>query len=225
MDWMSYLLIIVASLITLLASIYIKVNYSKYNKVSIKSGKTGFDVAREILDRNGLNNILVLETEGELTDHYDPSKKVIKLSYDIYHGKSIASASVSAHECGHALQDKDGYSFLRLRNKIAPIVNLSSKLGYVAILLGIVFSLVKLMWLGIIFEVIILLFQLITLPVEFNASRRALKIINEMGFVDKDELKGSKKMLISAALTYVASVISNILEIVRLLLMANNRRR
>ena len=223
MDLISLILIITATGITSLASIYIRMNYSKYKQVPVKSQKNGYDVAREILDRNGLSNVLILETQGELSDHYDPSNKTVKLSHDIYHGKTIAAVSVASHECGHAIQDKEGYTFLRFRNKIVPLVNFSSKLGYIAIMVGLVLSLANLVWIGIAFEIIILLFQLITLPVEFDASKRALELIKKYHIVDDDEHKGSKKMLTSAALTYVAGVLSTLLEILRLALMITGR--
>ena len=223
MDLISIILIIGATLITGGAQAYISMNYRKYKQISVRSGKSGFDVAREILDRNGLSQVLILETEGELTDHYDPSKKCVKLSHDIYHGKTIAAVSVASHECGHAIQDKNGYKFLRFRNSIVPLVNFSSKIGYFAIGIGIFAGLVKLVWIGIAAEVIILLFQLVTLPVEFNASHRALKLIKEYGIVREDEHSGAKKMLTSAALTYVAGVLSAIMQILRLLLMFTGR--
>ena len=223
MDLISIILIIGATLITGGAQGYISLNYRKYKGIMVKSGKSGFDVAREILDRNGLSNVMILETQGELTDHYDPSKKVVKLSHDLYNGKTIAAVSVASHECGHAIQDKNGYKFLRFRNSIVPIVNFSSKIGYVAIMAGVLLSLVKLVWVGIAFEVVILLFQLVTLPVEFNASSRALKLIKEYGIVENDEHTGAKKMLTSAALTYVAGVLSTLLEIFRLILMFTGR--
>ncbi len=224
MDFISLILILGAFLITSGAQAYISLNYRKYKQVYIKKKKSGFDVAREILDRNGLSNVLILETQGDLTDHYDPSKKVVKLSSDIYHGQTVAAASVAAHECGHAIQDKEGYTFLRFRNSIIPIVNFSTKIGYVAIMIGFVLSLVKLIWVGIAFEVIILLFQLVTLPVEFDASKRALKKIEEYAIVDKEEYSGAKKMLTSAALTYVAGVLSTLMEVLRLVLIVVGRR-
>lgn len=223
MDYISILLIVIASLITIGASLFIKMNYNKYKKINVLSGKSGYDVAREILDRNNLSHIMIIETQGELTDHYDPSKKVIKLSHDIYHGNSIASVSVASHECGHALQDKDGYAFLKFRNSIVPLVNFSSKIGYIAIMAGIFLSLINLIWIGIAFEIVILVFQLVTLPVEFDASKRALKLINEYSIVNASELSGSKKMLTSAALTYVAGVISTIMELLRLILAFSRR--
>ena len=205
------------------AQAYISLNYRKYKEVPVKSGKSGYDVAREILDRNGLSKVLIIETQGELTDHYDPSKKCVKLSHDIYHGKTVAAVSVASHECGHAIQDKNGYAFLRFRNSIVPIVNLASKLGYVAIMIGIFASLTNLIWVGIAFEAVILIFQLVTLPVEFNASSRALKLIKEYKMVTDDEHSGAKKMLTSAALTYVAGVLSAIMEILRLILLYTGR--
>ena len=155
----------------------------------------------------------------------DPSNKTVKLSTDIYHNTSIASVAVASHECGHAIQDKEGYKFLRIRHSIVPIANISSKLGYVAIVLGLLLSFSKLIWIGVAAEIVILIFQLVTLPVEFNASNRALKNIEKLGLVDKDELTGSKKMLTSAALTYVAGVLSSIVQVLRVVLMATNRDR
>ena len=223
MDIISIILIIGATLITGGAQAYISLNYKKYKQVAVKSNKSGFDTAREILDKNGLSNVLIIETTGELTDHYDPSKKCVKLSHDIYNGKTIAAVSVASHECGHAIQDKNGYHFLRFRNSIVPLVNFSSKIGYIAIMIGIASNITQLVWVGIAFEVIILLFQLVTLPVEFDASKRALKLIKEYGIVMEDEHDGAKKMLTSAALTYVAGVLSTLMEIFRLVLMFTGR--
>ena len=222
-DSVSLILILAGVLVTLSASIFVNAMYSKYKKVENKRGLTGFDVARNILDKHGLKNVLVLETSGNLSDHYDPTKKVVKLSSDIFHGKTVASISVASHECGHAIQDSENYSFLRLRAKLFPIVNLSSKLGYFAILIGLIFSIADLIWLGILFEIVILLFQLITLPVEFNASKRALEIIEKEGMVSKEEHSGAKTMLTSAALTYVAGVLAALFEIFRLVLIARDR--
>ena len=176
-----------------------------------------------MLDSNGLTNVKIEEVKGELTDHYDPSSKVVRLSTDIYHGSTIASSSVAAHECGHAIQDKEGYFFLRLRANLVPIVNISSKLGYFAILIGLIFGFLNLAWIGIFLELAILLFQLITLPVEFNASKRANEFLNKEALIEKTEQEGSKSMLNAAAMTYVASVISTILEIFRLILIVASR--
>lgn len=222
-DMLSTILILLSLLIPFVASMYIKINYAKYKKVDINNKKTGFDVAREMLDKNGLSNVLILETQGELSDHYDPSKKVVKLSHDIYHGTSIAACSVASHECGHAIQDKEGYTFLVFRNKIVPLVNLSSKLGYIAVMIGLLFSIVDLLWIGIALEAVILIFQLVTLPVEFNASSRALAYLEKNAVINNSELDGSKKMLTSAALTYVAGVFSAALQLLRLVLIARSR--
>ena len=221
MDWV---IIIITLVITLGANAYIKLQYNKTKKIDGKKNMTGCEVARKILDANGLSNVKILETSGELTDHYDPTNKTVSLSTDIYRNTSIASISVAAHECGHAIQDKKGYIFLRVRNKIVPVVNLASKVGYVAILIGLFTSLIKFLWIGIFLEFIILFFQLLTLPVEFNASDRALYQIYKLGIVDKKERKQCKGMLTAAALTYVAGVASAILQILRLVLMANRRR-
>ena len=223
MDIISIVLVLGATLITLGASVFIKSNYAKYKQVNLTKKVTGYDVAREILDKNNLSNVLILETQGELTDHYDPTSKTVKLSHDIYSGTTIAAASVASHECGHAIQDKEGYTFLRFRSKIVPIVNISSKLGYLAIAGGLLLSMINLIWIGIAFEVVILLFQLVTLPVEFDASRRALKLIEKYKIVTKDEHDGAKKMLTSAALTYVAGVLSTLMEILRYIFMFTRR--
>ena len=223
MDLISIVLIIGATLITVGAQAFISLNYRKYREIPVKSRKSGYDVAREILDRNGLSKVLIIETQGELTDHYDPSNKTVKLSHDIYNGKTIAAVSVASHECGHAIQDKEGYTFLRFRNKIVPLVNFSSKIGYIAIAVGFALSMVNLIWIGVAFEIIILLFQLVTLPVEFDASKRALVKIKEYGIVDSEEHSGAKKMLTSAALTYVAGVLSTLMEILRYVLIFAGR--
>ena len=223
----TYIFVIVGFLITLGAQVFVKSSYSKYKKVKIKSGLDGFEVARRILDSNGLKNIDVVEVQGELTDHYDPKRKVVRLSTDIFHGTSIASSSVAAHECGHAVQDKENYFFLRFRSALVPFANISSKVGYLAIVIGLLFGYVKLAWIGIALEMVILLFQIITLPVEFNASSRAAKFLEKEALVEKNEQNGSKKMLNAAALTYVASVLSTVLSILRLVLIVsgrNNRR-
>ena len=219
----TYILVIIGFLITLIAQIFVNSSYKKYKKVNVKSGLKGFEVARKMLDNNGLTNVKIEEVKGELTDHYDPTSKVVRLSTDIYHGSTIASSSVAAHECGHAMQDKEGYFFLRLRANLVPIVNISSKLGYFAILIGLIFGFLNLAWIGIFLELAILLFQLITLPVEFNASKRANEFLNKEALIEKTEQEGSKSMLNAAAMTYVASVISTILEIFRLILIVASR--
>ncbi len=218
------LLIWIGLIITIISQLLIKITYSKYQKQENKKRLTGFDVARQILDKNGLKDILILETSGYLTDHYDPTKKVVKLSTDIYHGTTISSASVAAHECGHAIQDKENYTPMRIRSKIVPTVNLFTKLGYLSIIIGAIFD-YRLMIIGVLLLLSILLFQIITLPVEFNASIRALKQIDKLNLLSNDEQKGAKKVLTAAAFTYVASVLTTLLQILRYVLIANSRRR
>ena len=218
-----YGLTILAFIITVGAQIFINSAYSKYKKVPNAQGKSGADVAREILDKNGLSNIYVVETKGHLTDHYDPKRKVIRLSSEIYHNESIASVAVAAHECGHAIQDKDNYSFMRIRAALVPFVNLSSYAGYFAIVIGIITGLANLIWLGILFEVVILLFQLVTLPVEIDASKRALKQLENEDILNSAELQKGKLILTAAAMTYVASVASAVLELLRLILIYGDR--
>lgn len=216
-----YLLTIIAFLITITAQIFVNGSYSKTRKIKNKHNLTGEEVARTILDKNGLRNVQIEEVHSTLGDHYDPTTKTVRLSSDIYHNTSIASASVAAHECGHAIQDKDDYTFLRIRHALIPIVNFSSYAGYIAIVIGCIFSSINLIWVGILMEIIILLFQLVTLPVEFNASSRALKQLEELNLLEKSEIKYSRKMLGAAAMTYVASVAAAVLEILRLLLIFN----
>lgn len=223
--YFGYGLVIIAFIITLLADIYLRIRYSKYKKVKVKSGMTGAEVAREILKSNGLDNVYVVETKGYLTDHYDPKAKVVRLSTDIYNGDSIASVSVAAHECGHAVQDKDGYFFLRFRSFLVPIVNFSSKFGYLAILIGLIFGALDLAWVGIFLLAAIVLFQLITLPVELNASKRGKMFLTKLNVVEAGERSMASSMLMAAAMTYVASLISTLLELLRLVLivMGNDR--
>ena len=216
-------LLVLALLVTLAAQIYINSSYNKTKRIKNRAGITGAQTARKILDENGLSNVKVEEVTGILGDHYDPRTKTVRLSSDIYRNTSIASASVAAHECGHAIQDKEGYFFLKLRNSIVPLVNFASYAGYFAILIGIIASSLKIIWIGIIAEIVILVFQLITLPVEFAASKRALKQLEKQKILEKIEISTSKKMLTAAALTYVASVTATILEILRLLIAVGDR--
>lgn len=219
----SEILLITGFLISLFAQLFISISYSKYKRVGNRKKISGFETARKILDDNGLKDVYVTETKGNLTDHYDPNRKVIRLSTEIFHGTTIAASSVAAHEVGHAIQDKEGYSFMRFRSAIFPLVRIASYGGYFAILIGIIFGMTDLIWLGIACEIIILLFQLLTLPVEFNASERAKKELVRLGILENDELDGGSKMLRAAAFTYVASVLTTILQILRLIVMLSGR--
>jgi len=217
----NYILIFIGLIITIVAQVFVSGSYAKYKKIANKSGVTGFDVAKKILESNGLGDIYVTEIKGNLTDHYDPARKVIRLSTEVYHGNSIASASVAAHEVGHAIQDKEGYSFMRFRSKLFPLVNFSSYAGYFAVMIGLIFGLTDFIWIGIALEVIILLFQLVTLPVEFDASKRAKEEMEKQNLLSSSEIKGSDRMLKAAAFTYVASVLTTILQILRLIGIAD----
>lgn len=219
---MDLILIIIVILIPLIAQIGVSSNYQKYKRVKNTKELTGYDVARKILDENGLGDIYIVETRGELTDHYDPTKKVVRLSSDIYHGKTVAAMSVASHECGHAIQDKDGYTFMRIRSAIFPIVNVATSISYWIILLGFLFELLDLIYIGIALTCLGLLFQIVTLPVEFDASKRAGVFLKEYNLATEDESKGVKKMLGAAAMTYVAGVLASALQILRLILAARN---
>ena len=218
-----YAIPLLALIITSLAQFFITTNYSKYKKVATKSHKKGYQVAREILDKHGLKNVQVEEVSGNLTDHYDPTKKIVRLSEDIYSGSSIAAVSVAAHECGHAIQDKVSYTPMRIRSSLVPIVNFSTKIGYLVIVIGCILGALKLAIVGLILLLTMLAFQLITLPVEFDASRRGKKELAQLNILDSQEQKGSAKMLRAAAFTYVASVLSTLLEILRFALMIFSR--
>ena len=219
----NYGLPLLGLLITFLAQMYLTSSYNKYKCQDVKSKKTGAETAREILDLNGLRNVAVKEVKGTLTDHYDPKKKTVSLSSDIYNGTTIASVSVAAHECGHAIQDKEGYLFLKIRNSIVPLVNFSSKIGYLVVIIGLIFGMTKVAVIGLIMLLAILLFQLITLPVEFNASKRAKKILVDLNIITNYELDDSKTMLNAAALTYVAGLMTTLLQILRLALIVARR--
>ncbi len=220
MDLILFLIIIIVPLV---ADIFVRINYGVYSKKINNCGLNGGDVARKILEKNGLSNIYVVETNGYLTDHYDPNRKVIRLSHNVYQSDSVASIAIAAHECGHALQDKEGYFFLRLRSFIYPIVNIATSISYYIILIGFLFEAFNLVYIGIALTALGLLFQIITLPVEFNASKRAGKEIDSLKLADKEEKSGVKKVLVSAALTYVAGVLASAIQIFRLILMAKDR--
>lgn len=225
MDYMiiDYALILISVAVALFAQFYINHNYKKYSKKQDASGVSGYETARRILDNNGLYEVTINKVDGTLSDFYDPRNKTVNLSNDIYNGQTIAAVSVAAHECGHAIQDKDGYLFLRIRRTIIPVVNFASYAGYFAVLIGLFFSSAFLIRIGILMELTILFFQLITLPVEFNASNRGLKQIKELNLLDNTEYTGSKKMLTSAALTYVAGVASSLVQVIRLVLILRRR--
>ena len=216
-------LAILGIIIVLWAQVNINSNYKKYKQVKVKTGLSGQEVARRILDANGLQNVHIVETQGELTDHYDPKRKVIRLSHTIFHEDSISSVGVAAHECGHAIQDKEGYTFMRVRSALVPFVNLVSYLGYFGLLVSFVGGLTGYLKLSILVLLVTVLFQLVTLPVEFDASKRAKEQLVQLGLIDSDEHDQVSKVLSAAAMTYVAGLISNLLQILRLVILLNGR--
>ena len=220
---MDTILILLIIIIPLLAQLKIQSSYNRYKRVENSKKKSGFEVAREILDKNGLEDIYIVEIKGELTDHYDPTKKVVRLSTDIFHGETIAAAAVAAHECGHAIQDKESYTFLKIRSAIYPVVNVATGISYYIILLGFLMQAFQLIYLGIALTCCGLLFQVVTLPVEFDASHRALEKLQDYKIVDNSEFAGAKEVLTAAALTYVAGVLASMLQIFRLIFAAKDR--
>ena len=221
---MDLLLIIIIIFLPGLAHLIIIFRYNKYSKELTNNNLKGYEVARKILDSNNLSNVRVVEISGTLSDNYNPSKKIVSLSSSIFNGSSISSTAVAAHECGHAIQDKENYIFLRIRTAIFPIVRIATSISYWIILLGFLLELTGLLYAGIAFAMMGLIFELITLPVEFNASSRALKQLELLGLVSDSEKKGSKKVLVAAALTYVAGTLASALQVLRLILMAQRRR-
>lgn len=210
-------------IIPIYASIKVNVNYKKYKKVTNEKDLTGFDVARRILDENGLGDIYVVETKGVMSDHYDSRRKTVRLSTEVFHGTSVASVAIAAHECGHAIQDKEGYTWMKLRNIIFPIVNIGQKIAYIVMIIGLFLSYMDYVYAAIGFTFLGLLFELVTLPVEFDASKRAKDIILKDGMINDKEKKGVDAVLNSTALTYVAAVVSSMLEILYLLIQLNDR--
>lgn len=221
-SWMIFVL--PAMLFASYAQMKIKRSFSKYSRVSSGSGYTGAQIARMILDRNGLYDIRVESVSGNLTDHYDPRSRIVRLSGSVFSGSSIASMSVAAHEVGHAIQHAEGYFPLVFRNNIAPLVGIGSKFVWVFVILGFIMSSPFFIEIGIALFLGVVLFQIVTLPVEFNASKRALLQLED-GISPRENIKPAKEVLNAAALTYVAATLVAIGELLRLLSMANRRRR
>lgn len=217
-----YLLVLILPII---ASIRIDSTYNKYKKINNNKKLSGFEVARKILDENGIKDMYIVEVKGNLTDHYDPTQKVVRLSSDIFHGETLAAAAVAAHECGHAIQDKENYTFMRIRSFLCPIVNFATNIAYIMFVISILLQVVDLLMVSIVVVFLSLIFQLVTLPVEFDASKRALTQLKDLKLLDKNEQEGSEKVLKAAAFTYVASLLSSVINLVRLLLIYNNSNR
>jgi len=221
---MIYILLIFAFGLTIWAQFKVKGTFNKWSKVEASSGLTGYQAARRMLDNNGLHDIPIEPVAGALTDHYDPINRVVRLSEPVYYERSISAISVACHEIGHAIQHKESYPFLVARHKIFPIVNFASGIAPFLLLAGFLFNMFGLAQIGVIFFACTVIFQLITLPVEFNASNRARDLMVAEGFIRSDEERGVAKVLNSAALTYVAAALLSLLELVRFILILTQNR-
>ena len=221
-DW-TMILVIPGLLLGLYAQFKVKSTFDRYSRVRTKSGLTAEAAARALLSRGGSTNVTISRVNGSLTDHYDPSSKTLRLSDSVYGSDSVAAVGVAAHECGHALQEHDGYGLLKLRTALVPVVNIGSSLYLPIFMAGLLFSWEPLQMVGILCFGLTLLFSLVTLPVEINASKRALGMLE--GVLDAEELQGAKAVLSAAALTYLASVISSALQLLRLILISRSRSR
>lgn len=221
MDMLLWLLILI---IPLIASANVKGTYSKYSKVKNARGWTADQVARKILDSNGLSYVQIEHISGDLTDHYDPTANVVRLSDSVYGKTSVAAIGVAAHECGHAVQHAEEYTPIVIRSRLVPVTNFCSKASYILILLGLIFSFnTVLMNIGIFLFLGVVAFQLVTLPVEFNASDRALKTLEGEAILEDDENAKAKKVLTAAALTYVAALLTSLIQLLRLIMMSRRR--
>ena len=221
----TYVLIILAFLISALVSAKMNATFSKYSKVRSYCGMTGAQAAQRILSSAGIYDVRIEHVSGKLTDHYDPSNKVLRLSDAVYGNTSIAAIGVAAHECGHAVQHARNYVPLSVRSAIVPVANFGSQLSWPLFLAGLIFSFRPLLMIGILLFCAALLFQIVTLPVEFNASARALRMLDETGIMGRQEIRGTKKVLRAAAMTYVAAVIGSLLQLLRLLILSGAFRK
>ena len=214
----TYMLIIISALISLFAQFLVNSRFSKYSRVRSRSGMTGAQAAERILQSQGIYDVAIQRVSGKLTDHYDPRNKTLNLSDAVYASTSVAAVGVAAHECGHAIQHARGYAPLSFRSALVPVANIGSQLSWLFIILGIFFGgSHTLIMIGILMFSAAVLFQLVTLPVEFNASGRALKLLSETGIIQKDEVSDTRKVLSAAALTYVAAAATAVLQLLRLL--------
>lgn len=220
----TYIIIIPAIIFAIFAQYKVSSTFKKYKTTYSRSGLTGEMVARQILDENGLTNVKIERTPGELSDHFDPRTNVVRLSDSTYNSKSVAAIGVAAHEVGHAIQHAEGYAPIKIRNAVLPITNIGSYLAMPLVLAGLIFSMQPLITVGIFLYTFIVIFQGVTLPVEFNASSRAMKTLENYGILEGDEILKSKAVLSAAAMTYVAALLSSLLSLLRLLILANRRR-
>lgn len=220
----TYVLVIIALALSMFASFGVNATFNKYKKLRTARGITGADAARRVLDMNGLQHIKIERISGNLTDHYDPKAGVIRLSDATYNDTSVAAVGVAAHEAGHAVQHAVGYAPIKIRNSIVPVVNIGNALAMPLFLIGLLLNMLGLAYLGVILFSLTLVFQVVTLPVEFNASRRAISILDSSMLLYEDEIKPAKKVLKAAAMTYVAAVAATALQLLRFLLIIGSRR-
>lgn len=220
-----FIFIVPALLFSLLAQYKVNSTYSKYSKIGSARKLTGSQAARLILDMNGLRHVAIERVAGNLTDHFDPKTNVVRLSDGVYNNYSIAALGVAAHECGHAVQYAQGYSPMKLRSAIIPLTNFGSTISIPLILIGFMLTLDSLVIIGILLFSTVAFFQLVTLPVEFNASNRALAVLEQQDMLSAQELKGTKKVLSAAAMTYVAALITSLAQLLRLIMVFGGRRR
>ncbi|MBR1391778.1 MAG: zinc metallopeptidase [Lachnospiraceae bacterium] len=223
----TYILVIIGAIISAIASWNVNHTYKKFSRVASSRGMTGRDAAEQILQSAGIYDVSIEHISGRLTDHYSPGEKVLRLSDSVYGSTSVAAIGVAAHECGHAVQHQVGYGPLKLRSMAVPVANIGSRLSWPIILIGLLLGSTGLAQIGVILFTFVVFFQLITLPVEFDASHRALKILDQNQMLYGNELAGARKVLTAAALTYVAALFSVILQLLRLILLTQNggRRR
>ncbi len=219
-----YFLLLIALVISVTASIRVQTTYAKYEKVENRHGMNGAEAAEHLLRTNGVTNVRIEPCKGQLTDHYDPSANVIRLSEGVYGGTSVAAIGVAMHEAGHAVQYATGYGPVHFRNAIVGVTNFASNASYFLILFSMMFDWMGLLTLGIVLFCMVVFFQLITLPVEFNASRRAMENMEQSMLFDEDELKGARKVLNAAAMTYVAAAVTALLQLLRLIGIRGNRK-
>lgn len=215
---------IIILILPIYAQFKVKGTYKKFSQYRSTSGMTGADVARLILDKNGLHDVRVVPTQGYLADHYNPMTKTVALSEDNFYNASVAGTAVAAHEVGHAIQHKEAYSFLTLRSKLVPVANISSNISWIFVMIGIFASSSGFLLLGILLLLAGVVFQLVTLPVEFDASSRAMKQIDSLGIINNDEYRSARKVLNAAAMTYVAATAVAVLELLRLVLIYTGMR-
>ena len=223
-DW-TYLLVVAGLILSMMASAHVKSTFNKYSRVRSMCGLTGAMAARKVLELSGIYDVKIEHISGNLTDHYDPRTKTLRLSDSTYSSNSVAAVCVAAHECGHAVQHQKSYGPLVLRSTLVPAANFGSTLAWPVFVAGLIFSMKPLLTAGIVLFSLAVLFQLVTLPVEFNASTRALKILENGHVLGDTELAAGKKVLTAAALTYVASLTSSILQLLRLIILAGGRDR